>query len=64
MFCNRLSEIEDFQLLADLDDCNVDHVKQGVAVGCFYLAMCLQSGYGVEKDSSKAKRLIKKVFVG
>ena len=54
--------MEDYELLAKQNDCSVEIVKQGIAVGCFYLAMCLQYGYAAEKNVPLAKSLIKKVI--
>ncbi|GIY58383.1 LRP2-binding protein [Caerostris extrusa] len=57
----ELAAVQDYSLLAKSQRCSVEHIKRGVAMGCFYLALCCQYGYSMMKDTSFAKELIVKV---
>ncbi|CAL1289766.1 unnamed protein product [Larinioides sclopetarius] len=58
---DRLAAVQDCKPLAKAEGCPVEHVKRGVSMGCFYLALCCQYGYGTFQDKSFAEILIRKM---
>lgn len=58
----ELASLDDYQSVAKASDCPVEHVIQGAALGCFYLALCCQNGFVVPKDLVIAKQLIIKAI--
>ncbi|CAL1289770.1 unnamed protein product [Larinioides sclopetarius] len=58
----KLAAVQDCKPLAKAEGCPVEHVKRGVSMGCFYLALCCQYGYGTFQDKSFAEILIRKAI--
>ncbi|KAF8771925.1 LRP2-binding protein like [Argiope bruennichi] len=58
----ELAAVQDCKPLAKAEGCPVEHVKRGVSMGCFYLALCSQYGYAMIQDKALAQKLIKKAI--
>ncbi|XP_035228980.1 LRP2-binding protein-like [Stegodyphus dumicola] len=58
----ELASEEDLESLARERECPLEHVKQGIALGCFYLALCMQQGLEIAQNIQTAKELIKKAI--